>query len=512
MSKFFNIAGPCFSDEHYMVPIDATVDKLKHLVSRQSYFVVHAARQTGKTTLIQNLVLNLNEEGSYYAIYCSLESAGVYSDADTGMQIIASMLVECLHNLGKDVPSVDLKQLSGVLLRRQIQLICESLDRPLVIMFDEADCLRGTTLLSFLRQLREGYINRKVVPFAYSVALVGMRNLRDYRPSIREPDETLGSASPFNIITQTITLKSFRLDELKGLLKQHGDETGEYFPEDVCEAIYYWSGGQPWLCNALANEILSGMTADSHTGSIEVGSVEAAKERIIRGRFTHIDSLLARLNEPRVQVVLEPVILGQTLDVDLLDDDTRYVFELGLLRFERGAIQPSNPIYREVIMRHLTYNTQYKLPIELENRFIIDGAIDMSALLKSFQEFWRENSDIWIERHHYKEAAPHLVLQAFLQRIVNGGATISREYAAGRGRLDLCVSMAENRYPIELKIFHDHRSRTDGIEQLKGYMARLGLQEGWLIIFNRNEDISWNERIYWETIKEDVVLLHILGC
>ena len=55
----------------------------------------------------------------------------------------------------------------------------------------------------------------------------------------------------------------------------------------------------------------------------------------------------------------------------------------------------------------------------------------MNLLLKGFQEFWRENSEIWTERFEYKEAAPHLILQAFLQRVINGGAHILREFASG---------------------------------------------------------------------------------
>ena len=59
--------------------------------------------------------------------------------------------------------------------------------------------------------------------------------------------------------------------------------------------------------------------------------------------------------------------------------------------------------------------------------------------MESFQEFFRENSETWIDRFDYKEAAPQLLLQAFLQRVVNGGGWIDREYGLGRGRTDLLV-------------------------------------------------------------------------
>jgi hypothetical protein len=46
--------------------------------------------------------------------------------------------------------------------------------------------------------------------------------------------------------------------------------------------------------------------------------------------------------------------------------------------------------------------------------YLIDGKLDMKQLLSEFKQFWRENSDIWVDKYQYKEAAPHLILQAYL--------------------------------------------------------------------------------------------------
>ena len=115
-----------------------------------------------------------------------------------------------------------------------------------------------------------------------------------------------------------------------------------------------------------------------------------------------------------------------------------------------GEIFPANKIYNEVIIRTLSYDTQFQLIQKVKNNWIDhSGHIDINGLLRGFQQFWRENADIWIEKYEYKEAAPHLILQAFLQRIINGGGTILREYASGRERMDLCVIYENNKYPIE---------------------------------------------------------------
>ena len=136
----------------------------------------------------------------------------------------------------------------------------------------------------------------------------------------------------------------------------------------------------------------------------------------------------------------------------------------------------------------------------------------MTGLLKGFQQFWRENSDIWIEKYEYKEAAPHLILQAFLQRIINGGGTIIREYAAGRERMDLCVIFEKNKYPIELKIRYSKFVAQEGIEQLGNYMTTLGENTGWLVIFDRSNTKNWDEKIFWQTENLEGEIIHIVGC
>ncbi|MCP4397315.1 MAG: ATP-binding protein, partial [bacterium] len=143
-------------------------------------------------------------------------------------------------------------------------------------------------------------------------------------------------------------------------------------------------------------------------------------------RGTHIDSLMERLTEERVRKIVEPVILGERGDYALLDDDYQYVLDLGLLsESAQGEVVPSNRIYGKVILRTLNSRAQMAMrqqqyPPELP-AYLLEGRLDMSRLLHDFQQFWRDNSDIWQEKFDYKEAAPHLILHAFLQRVLNSG-------------------------------------------------------------------------------------------
>jgi hypothetical protein len=392
---------------------------------------------------------------------------------------------------------------------------CRALKKPLVVFFDEADCLSGQVLITFLRQLRSGFVSRASAPFPWSVALVGMRDVRDFKASVRPERETLGSSSPFNIATEALTLRNFTAHEINLLYRQHTEATGQVFEDDAVERARHWTEGQPWLVNALARQVVEKDLARDFAVLVTGAHIDAAAETLMQRRDTHIDSLLERLKEPRVRAVIEPVLHGGDYAVDPLHDDTRYCLDLGLLVLDpKSGLRPANPIYRDVMVRALNFGTQYlDLPSSLQNRWMDGGTLDMTGLLKEFQSFWRKNAEIWVNRYDYKEAAPHLILQAFLQRVMNGGAHIEREYALGRGHVDVAVAYAGRVYPVELKLADNRRSKDEAREQLLGYMDRCGTQEGWLVTFDRNPERSWDEKITWETeMRPDGCVLHWVGC
>ena len=515
MRKFFNTAGPCIPDDHYTVPSEARCGDLQALVREKRFFVIHAPRQVGKTTLIRDFVRQLNQEGHYQAIYCTLETAQNMTDLEKGMALILRAIEKAIRFSSYADVKIDLKAIEdepGSVLHSTLATYCSVISKPLVIMFDEVDCLAGETLLSFLRQLRQGYVERGDIPFVHALALVGMRNIRDYKSEVRDGRQTLGSASPFNIVSKALTIRNFNLDELKQLLAQHTEATGQEFPDHLAQKIFTWSSGQPWLCNAIAYEIVAEILKNDHTKAITEDLVETAVENIILRRDTHIDSLLERLKEPRVRRIVEPVILGQQVNLEFSNDDASYTFDLGLLVKNKGDVTPANAIYREVIIRALTYDSQYRLPTSLAGRYIEDGRVDMTTLLKAFQQFWRENSAIWVAKFDYKEAAPHLILQAFLQRIINGGGRIDREYSAGRGRIDLCVGLGPYRYGIELKICYRPDTREKGLNQLAAYLQSLDLDEGWLILFDRDLEKDWDQKISWDDVSHQGKTIHVVSC
>ena len=501
-----------------MIEASTRLKGVERLIDMEQYFVIHAARQSGKTTYLMDLTNRINATGQYYVLYCSLEGLQEIGDPKEGIPLI----VECIKDaLGDgDLPNYELfaekpnySNYTGIL-QIELKKYCKKLDKPLVIFFDEVDCMSEGTLISFLRQLRLGYIKRTIVPFVHSIALVGMRNIRDYKARVRPDSESQGMASPFNIVTETFTLKNFTKEEITSLYRQHTDETGQVFEDEAITFIDEQTCGQPWLVNAIAREIIVNMLQYDYSQDITAGMARTAIQTIILRRDSHIDSLLERLKESRVQRVIEPMISGEDFS-DRLSDDYMYVTDLGLIKEIRGRIQPSNPIYGEVIIRTLSYDTQQ----ELENkkseyiitRYLKEGKIDINHLLTDFQQFWRENSDIWIEKVQYREAAPHLILQAFLQRVLNGGGDIQRDMAAGTGRLDLGVVYEGMIYPIEIKLWKGDKYYRSGLEQAARYADIFGCKEGWLVIFDQRKRKSWKEKIYRKQEHVNDTVIHVFG-
>ena len=509
--------------EHYLIdPMRGIGDDLMALIDNKQYFLIHAARQSGKTTLLQALTRQLNAGGKHYALYCSLETIEEFSDPERGIPAIVKRIRSAVSDFGMPkgfADDADYSDIAGVL-RSSLVAYCRKLDKPLILLFDEADCLSNGTLITFLRQLRDGYVNRANIPFVHSIALVGMRNLRDYKAQVRPDSQTLGTASPFNIVTKYINLRNFTKDEVAELYAQHTTETGQAFEPDAVDYAFEQTQGQPWLVNAIAREAVMEITRNDYSLAITKNLIEQAIQNIILTRGTHFDSLIRKLRDQRIRKVIGPLILGEEI-IDRTTDDYIYTRDLGLVREVNGKTEAANPIYAEMIVRALNKGVQDSIENTYREygppRYIKDGKLDMDYLIKDFQNYWRENSEIWKSRYEtelyqYDEAAPHLVLQAFLQRVINGGGKIVREMALGTKRADLCVLYGEHKYPIELKLLQNVRSHAQSLEQISEYMDKCGSDTGWLVIFDKDTEKPWDDKIYTNEENMDGKRIVVAGC
>ena len=524
MARWFNIGGPCNAAKNYVLPAMARLPEVAALVRKEQYFVVHAPRQCGKTTAFLSFANETNAKGEAVAMYCSLETVQGYPQADEGIPMVYALVRAAAHQFLTDEQcpalvaepgQVDAAEMRTSGIQRLISEVSRVLAKPFYVLFDEVDCLGGDTLITFLRQLRNGKIDMgKGKPFAASVALIGMRDIRDYKAKIRPEAVTLGSASPFNVITEAMTIRSFTEEEVRALYRQHTDETGQTFEEDALVRAFAYSQGQPYLVNALARWCVEKIHSEDFTRPVTGADMDEAKEKIIRERGTHLDSLMERMKEPRVRSVVEPVMLGGTVNRDELSDDYRYVLDLGILVERDGSLVPANPMYAEIIGRYLSWGTQQDVRMLVpETPWVKPGGLDMAGLMAAFQQFWRENADEKSVPFQYREAYPHLVLQAFLQRVLNGGGQIVREMALGSGRLDLGVHFRGAVYAVEVKTRKLYeKSHEKACQQILRYMDRLGVSEGWLVVADSDLAKPWDEKISSEDVPAGDKTIHIVCC
>jgi hypothetical protein len=505
-AKYFNTTGPCGPQRHYMLPPTQRLPEARELIEMDRYFVLHAPRQTGKTTMLRTLASELTAEGDTAALMFSCERAkSAGDDYAAAESLLLDSLREAAARSGwpkKLLPPDSWPQVTpGARFGSALSEWCRRCPRRVVLLLDEIDALQGNSMVSILSQLRHGHNARpEGQPFPASVVLCG---LRDYKVASGGEPGRSNPASPFNIVAESLRLGDFTADDIAELYGQHTEVTGQEFTKDAVERVFELTQGQPWLVNALAHEVVFKMGV---TDAVTAGQVEDAKERLIRARATHLDSVMARLHEPRVKRVMEPVVAGIFPHIDpAFSDDLSYVRDLGLIK-QKPPLEVANPIYREVILRVLGDPSEQYVMADPRSFVLPDGRFDLPRLLEEFVVFWREHGEVLIRQEGYHEAACQIILMAFLHRLVNGGGYLDREYAAGTKRLDVLVrwpytspdgERLMQREAMELKVWRagENDPAPDGLAQLDRYLDRLTLSTGALVIFDRRPEAPpWQER------------------
>jgi len=514
MEKHFNTEGPViFPDEMYRIdPLKRwNLKQILALIQQRKYFILHAPRQTGKTSCLLALQDYINKEGQYFALYINVEGGNTTRhNVDSATRAVIDTINNRLisQNVAQDIIDslVNLRDTVSpeVRLTRSLMYLCSAIPKPIVIFIDEIDNFMGDGLVTILRQLRGGY-DMRPKNYPSTVVLCGLRDIKDYRIHTSN-NEIITGGSCFNIKAESLRLGDFTKDEVLELYSQHTSETGQQFANGCIDLVMEYTEGQPWLVNALAKEVTERMEENTDRSVIITPEMfMVAKERLILSRQTHIDMLADKLKEDRVCNIMLPMIMGD--NVLFAKDDVDYCIDLGLIKRTPEGLKISNKIYNEVIPRELTrqqqeyFVTQYQ-PLWKDK----NGSLNVNTLLTLFKDFWHKNEDIWDESNKgYKEAAPQLVLQAFLQRVANcKEGSVSREFGLGRQRTDILVEwkyfrnskLVIQNVVIEIKTITDSQGydteKQKALEQTSQYAKKCGAKKAHILFFNRGNKQRWS--------------------
>ncbi|GHV88463.1 hypothetical protein AGMMS50267_08230 [Spirochaetia bacterium] len=490
--------------------------QLHRYIRDQLYWVLHAPRQTGKTTFLQSWMREINAADEAVSCYVSVEGCQGVSEPERAIPSICTSIREYASQFNLPVPEQDEVQPINMLhniLGNWSALIAP---KPLIVLFDEVDVLTGEALISFLRQLRGGFAVRGPGKFPTSIALVGMRDLKDYITTAKD-GVAPNPGSPFNVKADSATLTNFQKDDIVRLFAQRTKENDQQITPDALDYVYEQSKGQPWIVNSLFQRATMRILDEDSTETVTIDHILEARKQMIEARETHLDALAYRLDDGRIRKVMETLITGEPDPFIAEGEAFRLCLDLGLVSAETGKSPTiANPIYREVIARQLTYGAQMALSEPEWQWQKPDGTLDMDALLREFQNFWQTNSEAWEAMMKYPEAFPHLLLMAFLQRVTNGDGRIEREYAAGRGRMDLAVEYNGSWDIIEVKLLRQGKTfegvQAEGKKQILRYRDTFAPAPGaracrssdggpadcYLVIFDRRPDKpAWQDRLKW---------------
>ncbi len=242
----FNRSGPVSAEDHYLIPpLDRmNLAEIRELIADKQYFVLRAPRQTGKTSALLALQDLLNSEGDYRCVYVNVEGGqAAREDVEAAVRTVLNELARRAYDtLGDEYldeawPAVLAKAGPQSALRDAFTRWSRDDPKPLVVLIDEIDALVGDSLLAVLRQLRAGY-DLRPGGFPQSVVLCGVRDVRDYRIHSSSANTMVAGGSAFNIKTESLRLGDFSPGEVRTLLEQHTDDTGQPFTEGAIEAVW----------------------------------------------------------------------------------------------------------------------------------------------------------------------------------------------------------------------------------------------------------------------------------
>ncbi|MDI1447033.1 ATP-binding protein [Polyangium sp. 6x1] len=499
--RTFSTEGPCDPARHYHLPAAPRLAEGLGLVDEGAYFLVRAPRRTGKTTSLRALAAELLASGRYAALVASAEVGEPLGDdlARAEESLLASIRLSAEHDLPPELrPPPFPASAEGTRIWAALSAWARVCPRPLVLLFDGADTLHGAALRTVLRQLEIGF-PRRPAAFPWSVVLAGQHDLR-LEPFAAAGDAPVrpGLTGPFEVALSPESLRRFSEDEVRALYAQHTHETGQTFDEAAIRAAWEATAGHPFLVQALGRELV---TIVPRAESISEAHVHAAVHHLVDRRVTPIDALAARLAEPRVRRVVEPLLAGTALVARAHDDDIRHARDLGLLA-EDDPARIEGGIHRALVPRLLASGIGRAVADDPARFYKTDGALDVEVLLHAFAVFYRTHARHLVADAAYEAVAPELVFLGWLFRMVERRGWVDVHWGGSHGRIDvtLRVPLQSGGEQHEAFVLSSRRKGEPGAKAravgfLEDVLDAEDLASGTVVLFDRRVKRAAGERV-----------------
>ena len=510
--KEFNTTGLCNPNKHYMVDISNKLYDIKKLVEKEKYFIINRPRQYGKTTTLLALENNLKDK--YLVISISFEGIGnvVFSTerefCRKFIELIEINLEYYNENLNKKLLDLSKNIDDFVSLSRTISSFIKEIDKEVILIIDEVDKSSDNQIfLDFLGMLRNKYLDREKgrgVTFK-SVILAGVYDIKNLKLKLR-PDEERKYNSPWNIAFPFNVDMSLHKDGIKNMLDEYAlDKKLSFNTSKVAEFIYFYTSGYPFLVSRLCQII------DENLGAswTEENMIMAVK-LLLDENNTLFDDLVKNIenNKELREYMFNLIMNGSGNRFNLLNPIINLGVMFGYFKNENNTVVISNRIFSQVLYNYFSSllednNAMKKYNFKAD--FIEGNGLNIEKVLLRFQQFMKEEYSSKDES--FLEANGRMLFLSFITPIINGvGYAFKEVQISEEKRLDVVITYNNNKYIIELKIWHGEKYHERGLEQLADYLDINGQNKGYLLIFNFNKDKEYKKEVINNAGKEIIAV------
>jgi hypothetical protein len=524
MAKEFNVTGLCLPKEHYMADVTQQLAETTELIEKGKYFTINRPRQYGKTTTLYTLMDNLIA-ANYIVFNISFEGIGdvIFTDEVLFSRGFLRFLSDVANDsapelkswlLAKSLETNNLEDLGKAIVE-----LCAKADRKIVVLIDEVDKSSNNQLfVSFLAMLRNKYLDRSRNPTFHSIVLAGVHDVKSLKLKLR-PDEEQKYNSPWNIATTYKVNMNFSPSEIKPMLEDYAQEQSVTMDTQlIADRLFYLTSGYPYLVSFMCKTIAEEILPFKETKDWTLEDVNTAFQMSLKEEGNaNFDTLAKNLNAypDLYKLVYSLLINGLIMPYNALD----YIVNLGVLhgilgRSENGTLIIQNRIYREIIAGLMISEWRTKGAINsaidtdgfnlISQYHLPNKGLDMQKVLEKFQAFMRKEYST--KDHDFLEREGRMIFLAFLRPILNGaGYDFKEPQISEEKRLDVVITYFHHQYVVELKVWHGQEVHKKGLAQLADYLDRLGLDTGYLLIFDNNKKKIWKKdwvnvdgkKIFW---------------
>ncbi|NUU95800.1 transcriptional regulator, partial [Marinitoga sp. 1135] len=330
--RTFCTSGPVDKKTCYYVERPDIMEEALDHIENWRYFTVSAPRQSGKTTLLRDIVEKIKDK--YLTIFISFES---YEDKDKE-DFLETLVMDINRSnkkiYGKKMELIIPQKIDKI--RNLIEELNEKSGKEIVLMIDEFEKLDEKIMNEFLHVIRSMYHDKEIYGLR-SVVLISV----SYLSGILEDN-----ASPFNI-AEHMEVPYFTKEQVYDLLSQHEKETGQIFDEKVKELIWHNAAGQPGLTNGLAYDLVTKKAPGE-----KVITVEHFEKTLEDYMYVYIDKNIANIlhkAEKEKELIMKILFEPGKVKFSIYDKRINFLYQHGVIDNCGGKCCVRVPLYYKAL-------------------------------------------------------------------------------------------------------------------------------------------------------------------